>query len=365
MYKYYSVTLSLVLLALVLTACGGPGKVKDFIPPVYPPPPEKARFIYERTLRSSADVKELTTMEKMKVFATGKRDAAYGLGKPYGIAVYRGRVYISDTVQRIVMMFDYPGRDFKIIGNDGPGKLLKPIGLSIDYNTGTLYVADNTGKRVVAFDQQGKFIRAYGGPEILRRPSGVSVSPDGSKIYVVDTGGVDSTAHHLYVFNASDGELLKKIGSRGRLEGQFNLPLQTATAKDGTIYVVDGGNFRVQGFNPDGSFKMAFGSVGRRGGQFSRPKGIATDADGNIYVADAAFGNFQIFNSKGQLLMHIGDRGAKGRPGEYFLPAGLAVDEDGRVYIVDQFFKKVDIFRPADLQKDEGYLSTGRPAKPK
>jgi hypothetical protein len=40
------------------------------------------------------------------------------------------------------------------------------------------------------------------------------------------------------------------------------------------------------------------------------------------------------------------------------LPAGLAVDEDGRVYMVDQFFRKVDVFRPASIEPDEGYLGT-------
>ena len=82
----------------------------------------------------------------------------------------------------------------------------------------------------------------------------------------------------------------------------------------------------------------------------------ATDPDGNIYVVDSAFGNFQIFNNKAQLLMFIGQRGQQGNPGQYMLPAGITVDEDGRVYLVDQFHRKVDIFRPARIEKDEGYL---------
>ena len=70
----------------------------------------------------------------------------------------------------------------------------------------------------------------------------------------------------------------------------------------------------------------------------------------------AAFGNFQIFNDAGELLMFIGNRGTDGGPGMFMLPSGLAVDEDGRVYMVDQYFSKVDVFRPATLAMDEGYL---------
>ena len=167
-----------------------------------------------------------------------------------------------------------------------------------------------------------------------------------------------TTNTRLFIFDAHSGDLLKTIGTRGKEEGQFNLPLQAATAPDGTVYVVDSGNFRVEAFTPDGKFKLAFGSIGRKSGQFTRPKGIAVDTQGNIYVVDAAFGNFQIFNPKGQLLLFVGDRGARGGPAQYMLPAGIAVDEDGRVYMVDQYFKKVDVYRPASLKRNEGWLSS-------
>lgn len=336
---------------------------EEFKPPAYPPPPEKARFIYERTFRSSFDVKEVTAMERFKTFATGVAGAGYGLAKPYGVAVHEGRVYVSDTVQRVVLVFDAPGRDFRVIGREGEGQLTKPIGIAVDKNNGKLYVADNTAKRVAVFDKDENFIHAIGGPEYFRRPSGVAVSPDGNQVYVVDTGGVDSQEHHMYIFDAISGDHIKTVGSRGAAPEQFNLPLQAAAAPDGTVYVVDGGNFRVQSFLADGSYKASFGAIGRRSGQFSRPKGIATDKQGNVYVVDAAFGNFQIFDSTGQLLLFVGNRGFKGMPGEYMLPAGVAVDEDGRVYVVDQYFKKVDVYRPADLQEDQGWLSSERKDK--
>ncbi|MEJ2181001.1 MAG: 6-bladed beta-propeller, partial [Gammaproteobacteria bacterium] len=327
---YYSIILFLV--ALFINGCSSSGhKEGEFVPPVYPPPPEKPRFIYERTLRTSFDVKESTAMERFKTFATGAAGSGYGLQKPYGVVVHEGRVYVSDTVQRVVLVFDVPGKDFKVIGQDGVGQLVKPIGLAIDRNTGTLYVADNSAKRVAVYDKDGQYLRAIGGAEYFRRPSGVAVSPDGSKLYVVDTGGVDSQEHRMYIFDSFSGEHLKTVGERGTENGQFNLPLQATAAPDGTVYVVDGGNFRIQGFTPDGSYKSTFGAIGRRSGQFSRPKGVASDNEGNVYVVDAAFGNFQIFNPQGQLLLFVGDRGFDGKPGQYMLPAGISVDEDGRV----------------------------------
>ena len=351
----------LVFTPFLLIGCASKGsETEEFIPPAFPPPPEKARFIYERTFTSSFDVKEITAADRFKMFATGSAGTGYGLAKPYGVAVYQGRVYVTDTVQRMVFLFDVPGRDFKTIGQEGLGQLLKPIGLVVDRNDGTLYVVDNSAKRVVTFDKDGKFLRAIGGGDLLVRPSGITLSPDGNTLYVIDTGGVDSREHRIQVFDAHSGDLLESVGERGTEQAQFNLPLMAATAPDGTLYVVDGGNFRVQAFNPDGSFKMTFGAIGRRSGQFSRPKGIATDKDGNVYVVDAAFGNFQIFSPQGELLLFVGDRGYEGRPAQYMLPAGIDVDEDGRVYMVDQYFRKVDVFRPADLPETAGWLSSVR-----
>lgn len=361
---YFLIALLSALMVTVISSCASRShKESEFKPPVYPPPPEKPRFIYERTLRSSFDVEEQTAMQRFKSFATGIAGSGYGLGKPYGIAVYRGRVYVADTVQRVVFMFDAPGKAFKVIGQEGIGQLNKPIGVAVDRNNGTLFVVDNSAKRVVIYDKDGNYLRSLGGSDYFTRPSGIAVSPDGNKVYVVDTGGVDSQNHKMYIFDAYTGEHLKTVGSRGTENGQFNLPLQAAAAPDGTVYVVDGGNFRVQAFHPDGTFKMNFGAIGRRSGQFSRPKGIATDKEGNTYVVDAAFGNFQIFNPQGHLLLWVGDRGYKGLPGEYMLPSGIAVDEDGRVYMVDQYFKKVDVFRPYELPADQGWLSSVRKDK--
>lgn len=344
-----------IIATLLLTGCGSEEVKREEVVLAYPPPPEAARFFFERTITSSFDVKEITGADKLKIFATGTLGTATGMGKPYGVAAYHGRIYVTDTVKRAVLMFDVPGKDFKMIGTEGPGELRKPIGIAAS-KQGEIYVADNSAKRIVVFDKDGRFLRAFGNRSILKRPSGVAVSPDGTKAYVIDTGGVTTQEHHLYIFNAISGELEKTIGTRGRGDGEFNLALQVTTGPDGTIYVTDSGNFRVQAFNPDGSHKMSFGRVGRKVGNFARPKGIATDSTGNIYVVDSAFGNFQIFNDKSQLLMFVGQRSQTPGPGRYMLPAGIAVDEDGRVYMTDQFFRKVDVYRPAGVEKTDGWL---------
>ncbi len=45
---------------------------------------------------------------------------------------------------------------------------------------------------------------------------------------------------------SSDGEFVSKWGERGEGDGQFNLPSGIAVAPDGSIYVADQTNHRVQ-----------------------------------------------------------------------------------------------------------------------
>ena len=349
--------LAILLAAALLASCAsGPQETAEEAEPlVFPPPPDEARLIYEMTLVSSTQV-TADEDSAWRAMITGEVDRGEGFAKPFDVSVCRGTVYVSDTVRRRVLVFDFPARSFYRIGEDEPGALYKPLGIATDAQC-RLYVADASLQRVMVYAKSGSFVGAIGGPDWFHNLSHVTVNPDGSRLYIVDTGGVDTQDHRVRVFDGLSGQHLRDIGTRGTAEGEFNLPRDVELSPDGKLYVVDGGNFRVQVFEEDGTFVRTFGSVGSRYGQFSRPKGIALDPAGNIYVSDTAFGNFQIFNSQGQLLLFVGGRSNQPGPARYTLPAGIDVDEDGRVFFVDQFFRKIDVFRPAGLARQEGYLS--------
>jgi len=324
-------------------------------PLVFPPPPDDPRFVYERTFTNSTDVEADKEDDAFRRLVTGAKRGGFFMTKPYAVAAHRGRIFVSDSAERSVKVFDVPLGKFFTIGEEEPGMLIKPLGLDVD-RVGRLYVADATQKTIFIYDRDGKFLRKIGGKDLFDRISSVTVDPSGRQIYVVDIGGVNSENHRVRVFETATGRHVMDIGKRGSGPGEFNLPRDMAIGKDGRLYVVDGGNFRVQVFNADGTYRESFGAVGRQLGNFARPKEIAADADGNVYVADAAFGNFQIFTADGDLLMFIGSRSEQGGPAQYILPSGIAVDEDGRVFFVDQWFAKVDVFRPYDLPADQGFL---------
>lgn len=322
--------------------------------PVFPPPPEVPRFHYERSIYSSADVLPDDRDGALRRLVTGEVRSGEGMAKPYGLAVRQGRLYVGDTVNRHVALFDLAGQRYKRIGIDDPGGLRMPFGIDID-DAGHVYVVDGTAKRVQVYDADGGFLRTLGQGQKWARPAGIAVDSARRRVYVTDAGGVDTDDHVVRVLDMDSGKALFDIGKRGDGPGEFNLPRDAVVAADGRLFVVDGGNFRIQVFDAQGQFIKTFGAVGRQGGQFSRPKEIAADAQGNLYVVDTAFGNFQIFDPEGHLLLDVGVRGSSDGPARFMLPSGIAVDVDGRVYMVDQYFRKVEVFRPASLHAGSAY----------
>ncbi len=354
----------LVLAVMIgVAGCAAPPQQKTVLAPIaFPPPPDEARFFYERTFYSSADIVAAEPGSSFRRLVTGQdRSGGEGFAKPYAVAVRAGRIYVSDSVERFIKVLDVPSGRFYRIGDEGAGQLSKPLGLDVD-SAGTVYVADATAKQVMVYGHDGRLLRKIGGEKWFDRLTSVTVDAAGTRLYVVDIGGVRSPRHQVRVFDARSGAHLFDFGTRGSGPGELNLPRDVAIGKDGRLYVVDGGNFRVSVFSPEGKYLFGWGSVGRGYGNFSRPKEIATDREGNVYVVDTGFGNIQIFDAEGVLLTFIGGRSERDGPTKYMLPSGIAVDEDGRIYMVDQWFRKVEVYRPAALKPEDGFLGH-RPAR--
>lgn len=362
------IALSGVVVALLAAGCAptqgrkaSPIANTAATPLVFPEPPDPARFYFERTIADVEDVEGVRADAGIKEMMIGRRDVPRGMTKPYAVAVHKGRIFVSDTVERAIHVFDVPRSAYWRIDGADKGSFGRPLGLAVD-SEGNLYVADIERRGVFVFDRDGHYLRTIGGSlKDFERLTSVAVDSERNRLYAVDIGGVQSDRHRVRVYDSRTGEHLSDIGRRGIEKGLFNLPRDVAIGKDGRLYVVDGGNFRVQVFDASGKFLFAFGKVGKQVGDFSRPKEIAADRDGNIYVADAAFGNFQVFGPEGEILMFVGARSESPGPAKYMLPSGIFVDEDGRVYMVDQWFRKIDVYRPAALPEGRGFLSLREP----
>ncbi len=356
LHRLFRTGFMLAVLGL-LAACSASAVIEESGPIYWPKPPEQPRFVYAASLRNENSLKPLSAAEKMRFRISGYAEKKEIFMKPFGVAAHNGSVAVTDTVLRRGYIFNFWRKKLYSFGVVGPGGVLvKPMGVAMDEQQ-NIYVADIGMRKVLIYDAMGMYLRSVGNKEDFDRPVGVAVTGDGSRIYVIDAGGIDSQRHRLVIYGG-DGQQLAIVGKRGGGAGEFNLPTHVAVAPDGTVYVLDGGNFRIQAFTPDGEHLRSWGKVGRNFGDLARPRGLAVDSDGNVYVTDAAYRNFQIFNPQGQLLLSIGGGGLEDKPGQFALPAGIAVDERGFVYVVDQLFMKVDVFRRVPEQEAVEIMAT-------
>lgn len=171
------------------------------------------------------------------------------LESPSGLAVDSTRrlLYVADAKKHQVFCYSSgDGSLVRTLGKRGvePGEFNFPTNLSVDRD-GQLYVADTLNFRVQVFDGAGAVVKSVGvqgdGPGTLNRAKGVGVDSEGH-IYVADT-----SFNNFQIFDR-DGNILLFVGTAGTGPGEFLLPAGLFVDARDRIYVADQGNARVQVF---------------------------------------------------------------------------------------------------------------------
>jgi sugar lactone lactonase YvrE len=163
---------------------------------------------------------------------------------------------------------------------------------------------------------------------------------------------VPDSAHDRFQIFSPDGTFLETWGESGSGDGQFEFELNLyhasaiAFSPDGSFYVVDPGNRRIQTFGPDRSFVTAWGGEGIGPGQFKVPEGIAVDGQGRVYVTDNGRNDVQVFDADGAYLRTIGEYGFK--DGQFFFANGsnVHIDPTGNVWVSDGSNHRIQVFSP-------------------
>lgn len=177
-------------------------------------------------------------------------------------------------------------------------------------------------------------------------PKNMAIAPDGS-LYVADTNN-----HRIQKFDAARN-FEKTWGEQGSAPGQFNEPWGIAVGQDGSVYVADTWNHRIQKFDRDGNFIASWGVFGDVGENYDSellqlygPRAIALDGDDNVWVTDTGNERVIQFSPSGEPQDVFGGTGAD--IGQFLEPVGIAIDPAGNFYIADTWNRRIQVF-DADL----------------
>ncbi|MBF0559995.1 MAG: hypothetical protein HQL08_14585 [Nitrospirae bacterium] len=313
------ISVLLVISTVIMTGCATPPK-KEEVKVFYPEAPALAHIQYLTFYTGSLEIEP--DKSSFDVFLTGERKGSR-LDKPYGVAMYNGRLYVCDT-NRSVMIFDFQEKKFMPMqaATTGMGKVILPFNISID-RSGNKLVTDSAGLRVVMFDKNDFYVKAFAMDRAWKPVDAVFFE---DKVYVADIKNFE-----IVVFDKGTGRVVKTFGqNKSKPEESLGLPTNLAIGEDGIIYVSDAGRFQVVKYDRDGHFRGAIGALGSESGHFARPRGIALDRANRLYVPDASFDNVQLFLPDGQLLLYFSKPG-KG-PGDLYLPAKVSIDYDNIKY---------------------------------
>jgi S1-C subfamily serine protease len=200
----------------------------------------------------------------------------------------------SRSVRDIAVAAD--GRVFALV-EVSPGE--EPVELPDGY---TVLGGGYSDFVVEVFDANGKYAGEWDEPNSggrrLSNPIALDVAPDGT-VYILDTNG------SIKRF-ASNGGFIE-WWSRDALAALDSDDV--AGASDGSLYVLDSADWRIESYALDGAFVLQWGQSGGGAGEFIAPIAIAVGRDASVYVADEGDGRVQRFTSDGDFLTEwvVGD----------------------------------------------------------
>lgn len=272
-----------------------------------------------------------------------------------------GSIYVADTGNDRICVFDEDGRFLREFGGHGiakplpgarvtwkPGTFNFPIGLDLDA-AGNLYVADFRNDQIQVYDPKGVFLRRFPDPtqRVGKGGSGqegtgiavTDVAVRGEKVYATDE-------YQVFVFSV-EGELLEQFGKPGVAPGDLDRPNGIDVAENGTIYVADSNNNRVQAFSPTGESVWVAGARvsdldKESKNPFVLPRGVTLLEDGSLIVADAFSFALIELGPDGAVGSTWGERGVA--PGQFNFPN--SVDDRGdRLIVADKENDRVQVLR--------------------
>ena len=219
-----------------------------------------------------------TRGQKIRTFGS-RGDSPHHMNGPKGIATDdSGNIYVSNYHK--LQKFTSTGELIKCVGREGgkEGEFDGPRGLTLRDNL--VYVCDTNNHRIQVFDLDLNFVRSIGSHGSGRGgPSDVKFDTAGN-MYVADG--------RVQVMDSS-GRFIREFGRR-----KLSRPLGLLIA-DKYVYVSEFRDDCIVVYETSGQYVTSFGRYGENDGEFRGPYCITSCVDGFVHVCDFRNDRVQIF----------------------------------------------------------------------
>lgn len=290
-------------------------------------------FTLSRT-HTEPEVKTKDFKHLFSIYGYGKRSSQL-LSRPNGIAVEKnGNIYLTDQENDRVLVFDKKGQFLFKFGKKGSnkGEFKAPMGIAISPSN-QVFVTDRVQNKVLIFSSTGKFVKEFK----VKIPLTPTVK--NNQLYLTTYQGIT-------IFDLK-GKQQNKLGKKGRGKNEFDFPNGIAVDKDGTMYIADSNNIRIQALDAKGKSLWTVGEPPKdskdRSRRFGLPVSIAIDENNLLYVVDAFPGSILVYSKKGEELAELGEYGTE--EGQLNHPAQIIYAGNRVFYIADKYNDRVQAIR--------------------
>ena len=241
---------------------------------------------------------------------------------------------LGNLVEKVRSGIDYKSKKQPLVSvcekGNGMGQLYLPRGVTVDSKIGNIYIADTENNCVKVFDITGKYLFKFGNDAVKgKMDKPLSVAICGDRILI-------SQGNDCFLNYQFDGKFISKIGKYGNGELEFKSPTSlTIDESNGNIYVSDCGNNRIQVLSQDFRFISQFGKD-----TLKYPLDVKLSKE-YIFVLDEFNPCLHLFHYNHILHMSVISRG-KGM--QVIIPLYFFIDRTDNIIISDYGSDSIHIF---------------------
>lgn len=260
-------------------------------------------------------------------------------GKPVALQVAQDGVFVADAEGYAVQKYDASGRMVSYFGSRGDGRAQFQSLTGLALAGADVYVGDRERNLVHHF-------RTGAAPQALVTPQQITVPyVRWQQSFNLSVGRMAWDGKGtLYAVARDKSALLRlKDGAVQEMPLKDISPTALAFDKAGALWVLERNRARLHRLDAAGAPALTVGSSGSRNGQLDEPGDFVIASDGSLYVADSGNGRIQGFSADGVFFKVID----KGMSEKLRRPSALAIDAQDQLYVLDSSRSTITVYSAA------------------